>query len=131
MSAVADAEEKTFGHHSVNRIDGDDIMRAFTFAAALGVLLAIAPRTFAAEAQTYLLLDYATPAAGQDAAYAAWLDDQRVPNMLRAAGMVNAQLFILADVQNRPRQAGVAANIPQPAKYLTVYTLNKIGRAHV
>ena len=99
-------------------------MRAFTFAAALGVLLAIAPRTFAAEAQTYLLLDYATPAAGQDAAYAAWLDDQRVPNMLRAAGMVNAQLFILADVQNRPRQAGVAANIPQPAKYLTVYTLN-------
>ena len=31
---------------------------------------------------------------------------------------------VVADVQNRPRQAGVAANIPQPAKYLTVYTLN-------
>jgi hypothetical protein len=74
--------------------------------------------------QNYLLLKYATPAAAQDAAYDAWRRNTQAPAYFRVAGIRSAQFYELADTQNRPRQAGVNPAIPQPAKFLTVYTIS-------
>src|SRR5262249_46999371 len=95
---------------------------------AFAALSAGTSSTFAAAAgddarQTYFVLEYATPSPGQDAAYDTWRREKHAPAMLHAPGVASAQFYALADVQNRPRQKGVDASIPQPAKFLTVYTL--------
>ncbi len=74
--------------------------------------------------QSYLLLKYATPAAGQEAAYDAWRRNTQAPAYFHVAGIGSAQFYELADTQNRPRQAGVKPEIPLPAKFLTVYTIS-------
>lgn len=96
------------------------------FSAVAAVILAmsfVGSAQAANENPTYLIMEYATPADGQDAGYTAWVRNTQAPRFLKAPGMVSAQVYMLADAQNRTRQEGVKAAIPDPAKYLTIYTV--------
>lgn len=81
-----------------------NLLGATLLCGALGSCAA-APATPAAPksgAETYYLLVFNQPVAGQEAEYNDWYDHQHAPDVVSVPGFVSARRYVLADYQLRP-----------------------------
>jgi len=71
-----------------------------------------------AVAETYYMLFFSTPRAGQEAEYNRWYDHQHAPDVVAVPGFVAAQRYKLSD----PQLMGGTPALPLP-QYLVIYRI--------